>query len=394
MGPGRTDLPSSFDPAVLQAIEMIYEAATEPSQWPVVLEALARWTKCELAALALHDIQASSRSGLWWFGIDPALVAEDETWAPKNPFIAKARSLSLIRSGWVCNSEDVLPLREARRTEYFNEYLRKVGAAAHVAGCIVQESTVASFLFMPRKIGKAPPSAKEVDFVRALMPHFARAMAIHRRLGDLSVANATTREMLDRLPFGVVLLDRHQRALTFNRTAEEILAARDGLALSAQSQLIAARSDVQASLARVVHEACRTGDGKGSGAGGPMLVPRPSGLRPFALLVTPVRLLDHDAGSQVPAAAVFVTDPERQPDDPRQLLQRLYGLTPAESGVARLLFEGRSVNELSDALSITLGTARIYVKRILAKVGCRSQSDLIRVLWRGPAGLRSPAPLG
>lgn len=384
-----TELPPSLQGATLQAIEMIYAAVTEPSQWPIALEALARWTRSELASLVLHDVHASSRSALWWFGVDPALVAEDESWAPKNPFMAAGASL--IRSGWVCNSEDVLPSRDAMRTEYYHEYLRKIGVVSHIGACIVRESDAASFLFLPRKVGKPPPAAKDVAFIRALMPHLSRAMAIHRRLGELSVANLTTRELLDRLPFGVVLLDRRERALLLNRTAEEILAARDGLALSAHGQLATTRSSINGALARIVHEACQTGAGKGSGPGGPMLVPRPSGLRPFAVLVSPIRLRDHQAGSGVPVAAVFLTDPECQPDDPRQLLQRLYGLTPAESGVARLLFEGRQVTEIAEELSITRGTARLYVKRILAKVGCRSQSDLVRVLWRGPAALRSPS---
>lgn len=169
-----------------------------------------------------------------------------------------------------------------------------------------------------------------------------------------------------------------------------MLVASDGLGLTADGRLTANRSDLQATIARLVGEACRTAMGKGTAAGGTMLVRRPSGKRPLALLITPLRV-DGRGRSSSPVAAAFVTDPERQADDPRALLQQLYGFTRAEAGVAWLLFEGRRVSEIAAELSITEETVRSHVKRILGKAECRSQGELIRVLCRGPAALRSSA---
>ena len=98
MPPVGTELPRSTDAALLRAIEMIYEAATEPSQWSVLLEALARRTGSELANLVVHDVRANSRSSLWGYNVDPVLLAEDETWAPRNPFMAAGASLILWKS--------------------------------------------------------------------------------------------------------------------------------------------------------------------------------------------------------------------------------------------------------------------------------------------------------
>lgn len=387
MKPAGAELPRSTEAAFLGAIEMIYDAATNPAYWPVVLEALARRTQSEVASLVLHDVRLQSRSFLWSFNGDPALLAEDETWAPKNPFIAAVGSQ--IRTGWICNSEDVLPSSQAMRTEYFNEYLRRVGVLSHIGACIAREGDVASFLFLPRKIGRQEPGAKDLSFVEALIPHFQRALAIHRRIEGLAIASGAAHEVLDRLPFGVLLFDWRGRALLTNRSADDILKPGDGLALSSDGRLIATSPGAQATLARLIGEACRTGRGKGSAAGGTMLVRRPSGLRPFVVLVTPLRLLGGAAVAGTPVAAAFVTDPERQSDDPRALLRELYGFTPAESGVAWFLFEGRRVSEIADELSISEETVRSHVKRILAKAECRSQGDLIRVLCRGPAAFRS-----
>jgi DNA-binding CsgD family transcriptional regulator len=90
----------------------------------------------------------------------------------------------------------------------------------------------------------------------------------------------------------------------------------------------------------------------------------------------------------VPAAVVFVGDPERKVEGVGDVLRRLYGLTGAEAKVATLLLEGRRTEELAERLGITLLTARTHVKRVLSKVDVRSQTELLRVLFGGPAGLR------
>jgi DNA-binding CsgD family transcriptional regulator len=74
------------------------------------------------------------------------------------------------------------------------------------------------------------------------------------------------------------------------------------------------------------------------------------------------------------------------------VLRRLYRLTPAEAAVTTLLLEGLRTDQLAERLGITLFTARTHVKRILSKVDVRTQAELVRVLLRGPAGLRDDTP--
>ena len=58
-----------------------------------------------------------------------------------------------------------------------------------------------------------------------------------------------------------------------------------------------------------------------------MSVSRPSLRRPLLLVTAPTAWLD----DQEPAAVVFISDPERSSAMPSILLERLYGLTPAEA---------------------------------------------------------------
>mgnify|MGYP003343366341 CR=1 FL=1 len=58
------------------------------------------------------------------------------------------------------------------------------------------------------------------------------------------------------------------------------------------------------------------------------------------------------------------------------------GLTPRELDVLRLLGEGRSVQQISRQLGISVHTTRGYVKAILAKLGVSSQLEAVLVATR------------
>ncbi|MEW6270699.1 MAG: helix-turn-helix transcriptional regulator [Thermodesulfobacteriota bacterium] len=375
----------SREALLLGLIDLAYEAALDPAHWLAFLETLAAATRSASATLTLHDLGAATRKNLWAANADPALVAEDELWAPRNPFIAAAASL--IQTGLVCRSDQVISPREVMRTEYFNEFLRRVGVMNHIGACIARDRDVTSMLFVAKPIGSEVHEKDDVLLVRALLPHLQRALAIHRRFESLAGVSTAVGEVLDRLPFGVVLLDAQRRSVLVNRAASATLAARDGLSLSRQGSVQASAASVGTSLAALIAGACATGNGRGTAAGGTMLVARPSGRRAYAVLVTPLRAADQRLGEIHPVAAVFLSDPERDPETPHDVLRRLYALTPAECAVAWMLLAGKRISDITEELSITGNTARTHVKRILAKAGCRTQAELVRVLLSGPASL-------
>lgn len=59
-------------------------------------------------------------------------------------------------------------------------------------------------------------------------------------------------------------------------------------------------------------------------------------------------------------------------------IARLFGLTITEASLAAYLAAGRSVSEFASARGIAEGTARLHLKRVLAKTGAGRQSELVR----------------
>jgi len=112
-------------------------------------------------------------------------------------------------------------------------------------------------------------------------------------------------------------------------------------------------------------------------------VHRPSGSRPFEVLVSP--LPSHSSLRKGgAAAAVLITDPEEGVALDSRALRELFGLTPAEIRLCIALVKGKSVEEYAHEAAISSNTARTHVKRIYSKTGVRRQSELVRLLLRVP----------
>ncbi len=107
----------------------------------------------------------------------------------------------------------------------------------------------------------------------------------------------------------------------------------------------------------------------------------------YVVLVVRLHLPDRILGLDPPRAIVFITDPERPGAPIEDVLTNLYALTAAESTVTAQLLTGASVAELAERLCITQHTARTHLKRIFDKMNVRTQSQLMRVLLNGVAGL-------
>jgi DNA-binding NarL/FixJ family response regulator len=60
-------------------------------------------------------------------------------------------------------------------------------------------------------------------------------------------------------------------------------------------------------------------------------------------------------------------------------------LTPREREVLALLADGRSTQEVAQALSISVMTVQSHVKNVLAKLGVHSKVEAIRYAWRSGA---------
>ena len=205
-----------------------------------------------------------------------------------------------------------------------------------------------------------------------------------RREAGADGPNASLGALLDNYSVGIVQLDRRQRIVAANDRALDLLGAPEGI-LDEDGFLHAHRpaddERLQAALARALPPS------RGARAGGSVAVTRPGGRLPLVLHVVPIGPREDNLSLASVAALVLAIDPNgRVPVDPAQVAATL-DLSPAQSRVAALLAEGRSVRDIAVAIGRSEHTVRWHIRRTFEKLGIGRLAQLVELVrsLAGPA---------
>lgn len=376
---------------VLQLVQRVYAAAEDPSAWTGFLEQFRTVTKSQIASIFYQDLGDHRADVSAAVGFDPHFARlYQEHYSAKNVYMQNPR---VIFPGSVCDGAEMCPPDVLLRSEYYNDFLRPMGVLDACGAILFVEDRRTAVVTALRPTRAARYGDEELALTRALVPHLQAALRINRRIAVLEHERAALREAADRLPVGVLLVARDGRIVEINRPARGMLDSRDGLAVG-RDGLVASRADETRALRACVARATAAARGEGFGAGGWVAVSRPSGKRPYHVLVTPLHGHRLVLGEPHSLAAIFVTDPEAGGVPPAEVLRAAYGLTPAECDVALALARGETLRSLADALGISINTARTHLQHIFDKTGTRRQAELVRLLARdvvAPAGGPEPA---
>jgi DNA-binding CsgD family transcriptional regulator len=295
---------------------------------------------------------------------------------------------NLIAPGAVFLGQQLCPDGVLERSEFYADFLRPMSTFHEFCGIISVDAAAASVIASLRPKERGPFDDSDTLLLKTLMPHLQRALALQRRIAALETSSASAMDVLDTLPYGIVLISADVKVLLVNRFAKAIIDQNDGLTVIRQDLCTRRTEDTQR-LRKLIHESVATSLGRGLRAGGTMNIPRPSQRCSFHVLVTPVHLRPILPSAQQPAAAAFISDPECQFETPVQTLGHLFELSHAEARLAAVLIKGYSLREASEELSVSLSTVRTHLQKLFEKTGTKRQATLIRAFLMSPARLLS-----
>ncbi|MBP8925331.1 MAG: helix-turn-helix transcriptional regulator [Pseudomonadales bacterium] len=239
-----------------------------------------------------------------------------------------------------------------------------------------------------------PFTASDIGLIRVLLPHLARALSLYSRQKRLEAESTVYEDTMDHLLLGIVLLDGELKILHTNRSARTIIETHPGISI-VHGRLRLENPHTHRALDKVIERALAPDSSANSELRGELVrIGMPDGTL-LGLLVHPLTQTRYYQGRHAPSVIVYLSNLTCKLDALRPtresshvLVAQLFGLTPQEARLALLLADGYTLEEAAGQLGVAGTAARSYSKRIYAKMGIGSQSDIVRLVYRSLALLR------
>ena len=219
---------------------------------------------------------------------------------------------------------------------------------------------------------------------RSILNAIQRHQGHGRRAETAPLLDSAT-AVLNRLPFGVILVTADSKILFFNGKAKRYLEKGDGLTVGADRICRATLPGESRALAKLLTETLTPGDDTRSEGEFAISLTRMESDHPLNVMVAPI-----GTGMAGKGAVLFVSDPAEPVELSIDTICRLYGLTPAEGRLALGLTNGHKLDDLADEWGVSMHTVRSQLRQIFRKTDTSRQSEVVKLILTGPAALQAP----
>ena len=287
-----------------------------------------------------------------------------ERYAMANPIMPVA--MRTMRPGDVCTGEQFLGLRDYRRTEFYNEFVRRLGYLHEIGALVDAHAGFNAMLFLAREPGANPFRERERQLLLQVAPHIQRALMLQR---SLVTRNAAAWESVAVVYDGVARIDRSGRLAKLQGRIPEELRVRGTLCVRAE-RLRWIDIDFDSQFHRAINGMLARADARAQ------TLAVPSHSQRIELDLIPLATRSREAPTSDGVTLVF-RERLLAADELAEHFSRHHRLSHAELQVLRLLAAGGTTREISDERGTSIETVRNRVKSILHKTGCRSRTELI-----------------
>jgi PAS domain-containing protein len=215
----------------------------------------------------------------------------------------------------------------------------------------------------------------DLDLLAGFAPHLGRAVWLRLEREQFLADLRADQQILDETDDAVLLLNAELQVLYANAAATTLLDRGEGLGRR-HHRLVARHPHDDARLQAVLRPAPRLGQP----APEDFAVVRRPERRP--LLIKAMPLARPGADGPLPGAAwmLRISDPDRRRQPNPRVLQRLFGLTPAEAAVVLEMLPPRSEDEAARRRGVTKSTLRAQLHTAYHKLGINRRDELVYLL--------------
>lgn len=381
-------------PDLLDLVGDIYQAGLEPERWPSVLGRISQAFEADLACIytpaptfpeqalyLTHNFSDSTQAQY------VAYYHQHDAWT------GAANQRDIYIQGLVAFGEELISQAQLHRTEFYNDFLKPNGLEWIVTTALFDGRadphasaihTPATHMTFTRHRDHAAFQAEQASLIHLIAPHVRRALLTHWRLTEARQRAQTHQDALERLGYGLILLDDTGKHLHHTPLAEHLLQQGHGLTLRAGC-LRTPHPDEQNALENLIQQAL-LGLGGGLQLRGQSALDIPAGstsLRLSALPVKPGQTLPHGLPSspfQRPGALLLIQAPQEKHSPAADLhaFAARHHLTPAELRVLQSLLNDHAPKQIASEQGVSIKTVRTQLSSLFTKTGTRNQRELVK----------------
>lgn len=363
----------------------IYDAALDPSLWPLVLEKAKGFVGGVAASLYSKD--AVNKCGNMFYqtadGIDRHYQhLYFNTYVKLDPTTTGQFFAELDVP---VSTDDIIPYEEFLETRFYREWARPQGLVDHVVAVIEKSNTSAALfgVFRHQRDGLVDDEARRR--MRLVTPHVRRAVLIGKVIDLRSAEAATFADTLDGLTAGMFLVDAAGRIIHANSAGHAMLREEDFLS-AIGGKLVAGDPQIDR-LFRDIFTAAGHGDAAIGIKGIAVPLIARGGERHVAHVLPLTSGARRRAGiATSAAAALFVQKAALDTPSLPEAIAKAYKLTPTELRVLLAIIDVGGGPEVAKALGVSPETVKGHLGQLYVKTGARRQVDLVKLV----AGFSSP----
>ncbi|MDE0205707.1 MAG: helix-turn-helix transcriptional regulator [Candidatus Tectomicrobia bacterium] len=365
-------------------LDSLHDAALDDALWPTAARLIDEACGATGSSVTTYE-GPSGDANILFFGTyrrgqrRPDLERDYfENYFHQDELVPRLRHLRDVRLAPVAS---LYSARERRTSATWNEALPRYGAQGGLIVHLGGLNGLRLIWNLTDPVGRGDWDSGRVRTIRRLLPHVRNFVQVRQALAAARTLGPSPLHLFGNARLGVIHLDRRGRIAQANDRAR-LLLAKDGGLRQQDGFLRAWHSTDDARLKRLLAAALPTRDAQG--AGGSMLVRQPFSRPTLTLHVLPATVRQLDFGAPDLGALVLLERPDRPAPISARPVGSALDLPPAESRVAVLLAEGRTMSEIAALSGLTLSTVRTYVKRIHRKLGVSRRADLVRLVLSVP----------
>jgi DNA-binding CsgD family transcriptional regulator len=351
-----------------ELIDLIYEAAVIPENWPRILEEISEIAGCYGGTLLSIDAQQELRHIDTEKFRDVMHMFVRDGWTKQN--IRLERLAKIKYPGFVTDC-DLISVEEMDAHPFYAEFVRRHGGGWAVGTIIPVPSNDLLVFNLERSYAEGPVEKKLCARLDTLRPHLARAGLMSTRL-RMERARAMV-ETLKQIGLPAAVL----------RQNGQVLATNDLFQLLSEQITIGAFDEISvknpASDALMKQSLVRLTETRDTSEVKSIPIPAIPDQPPLVAHLIPIKGAAHDIFSR--AFAILVITPLHAPSAPTEdVLNGLFDLSPAEVKVAQGIISGKTIDDVADELKLSRETIRNQLKSVFAKTGTGRQAQLVGLL--------------